>query len=291
MMKTIHVLFFLLYSSVVFTQTTIVLQPDAATGKDAKIFSLDGLANYGTAVDLEASLWDYAGEEGTTRSLIQFDLSSIPAGEGIIDARLSLYYNSESSAPGQEGNNAAFLRRIVEPWSENTVAWVQQPGYTTENEVFIPASVTETQDYEGIDVTHLVRDMIEFPNNSHGFMFMHHTETNIASMKFYSSDAPQINEHPRLEITYGTVGNKEIYFKEAIIQPNPFTNSFIIRNLTGEYSVSVMNISGKEVYAGKAVNVGNDLEVDQLDYLPVGMYFVKIFGTSGNFFGKISKAN
>lgn len=290
-MKILYIFLSILYSSAISSQTTIVLQPDAAAGKDARIFSLNALANYGTDVDFIASFLDYAGEEGTTRSLIQFDLSSIPKGEGIIDARLSLYHNGESSTPGQTGSNASYLRRIVVPWDENTVAWAQQPVYVTDNQVLIPESVNPTQDYQGIDVTALVRDMVAFPNNSHGFMLMNHTETQIGSMKFASSDASNINLHPTLEITYGTVANKEIDFRSATIQPNPFTNSFIIRDLPGEYSITISNVSGKKVYSAKAERVGNDLIVNQLEGLPAGMYVLNIAGEKTNYNGKVFKAS
>src|SRR5687768_4901529 len=126
-MKTVALLFLIASFTLAHSQTSLVLQPDAATGKDARIFNLDALANYGNDPDFIASQWNYLGEPGTMRSLIQFDLSQLPKGVNVVDARLSLYYNNESETPGQIGNNAAYIRRLIEPWEENTVAWNQQP--------------------------------------------------------------------------------------------------------------------------------------------------------------------
>jgi hypothetical protein len=118
---------------------------------------------------------------------------------------------------------------------------------------------------------------------------MHHTETQIASMKFYSSDAPQTNEHPTLEITYGPLGNKEIDFKEAIIQPNPFTDAFNIRGLQGNYAISISDMNGRIAREMNIESTGHDIEIDQLNQIPAGIYLLKAIGQKGNYFGKIVK--
>src|SRR5688572_21369414 len=89
-MKTVTLLFLIATVTLAHGQTSLVLQPDAAAGKDALIFNLDALANYGNNPDFIASQWSFSGEPGTMRSLIQFDLSSLPKGVDIVDARLSL---------------------------------------------------------------------------------------------------------------------------------------------------------------------------------------------------------
>ncbi len=290
-MKNLYSFIILLCSTALLSQTTIVLQPDAAAGKDARIFSLDGLANYGSDPDFIATIANYVGEPGTTRSLIQFDLSSLPQGTEIIDARISLYYNHESQTPGQAGNNASYLRRLIVPWDENTVAWAMQPVYTLDNQILIPESVNGMQDYENIDVTALVRDMVEFPSNSFGFMFMLQTEQGISSMKFYSSDGAIAEKRPLLQVTYGTVANKEIHFENAVIQPNPFSNAFVIRDLQGKYSVSISDMNGRTIYKVEAESTGNDLLINHLDDVPAGMYFINAIGKSDNYFGKIVKTS
>jgi hypothetical protein len=92
-MKKVFFLLSLFYSPFLIGQTTIVLQPGPSEGKDAKIFNIGSLQNYGSDLDFIAATWTFGGEPGTLRSLIQFDLSSIPPGAGIVDARLSLFYN------------------------------------------------------------------------------------------------------------------------------------------------------------------------------------------------------
>jgi hypothetical protein len=288
-MKILAAFFFLVISSALFSQGTIVLQPDPAAGKDASIFNLNSLANYGTDVDFIASQWDYSGEPGTVRSLIQFDLSSVPKGNIVVDARLSLYYNNESTTPGQAGNNAAYLRRIIQPWDESTVAWNGQPFYTTDNEVLIPASAFPDQDFESIDVTNLVQDMVENQANSFGFMFMLQTEQGLNSMKFYSSDGANPDERPRLEITYATVANKDAYIKESSIRPNPFDESIILENLNGKFLIYITDVNGKNVFATEKESVGGEIIVDNLSNLPRGIYFVSAENESIRYFSKAVK--
>lgn len=200
-MKSLTPLVLCLFAYPLFSQTTLVLQP-GPEGKDAKIFNIGASANYGDDAEFIASTLFYSNEPGTQRSVIYFDLSSIPTTAGIIDATLSLYHNDSSPSIGHVGNNSSYLRRIIEPWNESTVNWLNQPAYSTNNQVIIPMSSTPDQDHLFIDVAPLVRDMIVNPSQSHGFMFMGVEEAVESSMKFYSGDVPQASLRPQLVVTY-----------------------------------------------------------------------------------------
>src|SRR6187549_2651072 len=82
-------------------QTTLTLQPNASTGKDAELFSCIpcgySTRNFGSIAENCAIAWTKNGADHKIRSLIQFDLSSIPAGSTIMSATLSLFW-----APGSD---------------------------------------------------------------------------------------------------------------------------------------------------------------------------------------------
>ena len=280
-------------STVMFSQTSIVLQPDAAAGKDARIFNMNALANYGSDPDFIATQLDYSGEPGTERSVIEFDLPFLPKEATITDARLSLWYNTESNTPGQLGDNAAVLRRLVVEWDESTVAWAQQPVYVTENEVLIPASAFPDQDYIDINVTELVKDMYEFPSTSHGFMFMLQNEQGVGkAMKFYSSDGPNPDERPRLVITYSTgVATSEIDFSPLVVSPNPFTNSLALEGFSGTYVVSLSDINGKVLLNQTMETVNDILLMDNLHSLSDGIYIIRAEGNEKVYIGKAVKSD
>ena len=282
----------MLISTAMMSQSSIVLQPDAAAGKDARIFNMNALANFGSDPDFIATQLDYSGEPGTERSIIEFDLPFLPKEAVVTDARLSLFYNTESSTPGQLGDNAAVIRRLVEPWDENTVAWAQQPQYTNENEVFIPASSTPDQDYIDIDVTELVRDMYEFPNNSHGFILMLQNEEGVGkAMKFYSSDGPNPDERPRLVITYSTgVATHDIRVSPLTVSPNPFTNSLVLEGFSGSYVVSISDINGKVLLNQNIESVGDILAMNNLHSLAEGVYLIRAEGNDKVDVGKAIKS-
>ena len=67
-----------------FSQDTLVLQPDSICGKDALIRSLSPNTNYSNNVDFNAHAWTNSGNPVTHRSLVEFDLSSIPPTSTVI---------------------------------------------------------------------------------------------------------------------------------------------------------------------------------------------------------------
>lgn len=64
-------------------QTTLTLQPDAAAGKDDRVNPAGPTLNYG--------LNNYLASSVNYKGLLEFDLSSIPAGSKIISAKFYLY--------------------------------------------------------------------------------------------------------------------------------------------------------------------------------------------------------
>lgn len=291
-MKKLSFFVIFIWSLNCLAQNSIVLQPGPAEGQDARIFNLDALANYGNDVDFIASQLDYSGEPGTTRSLIDFNIPFLPKGAVVVDARLSLYYNHESETPGQIGNNAAYLRRLIVEWEEATVAWNLQPAYTTENEVLIPASTFPDQDYLDIDVTALVKDMVDHPNTSHGFMFMlQNEEFDGKSMKFYSSDAAVADKRPKLVITWSTnVATREINAIPISVLPNPFSDHLTIEGFSGTYHLDVLGVDGN-ILSNETVNSPGDRIDLQLGHLQPGIYFIRLKDNDKIYLGKAIKTN
>jgi PKD repeat protein len=94
------------------------------------------------------------------------------------------------------------LQRITSPWDEQTTTWNTQPAYSETDQVLLPSSNSSYQDYLNIDVTNLVIEMHNQPDQNYGFMFNMITTEPYASMIFASSDHPNLRLRPRLEITY-----------------------------------------------------------------------------------------
>ncbi|MCW5907512.1 MAG: DNRLRE domain-containing protein [Chitinophagales bacterium] len=190
---------------------TVTLKIDSCNGKDATIGDCGPCgypnSNFGDHPDFIAASWTNGGNLSNARGLMDFNLAGIPANATITNAKLSLYHSTNTPSGnighGQNGGpNTAWLRRITTAWGENTVTWNTQPTTTTQNQVTLAASTSTTQNYLNIDVTALVQDMVNNPQQSFGFFFQLQEETPLRSMLFASSDHPNSLLHPTLEITY-----------------------------------------------------------------------------------------
>jgi len=186
---------------------TITLQPGSADGMDALIGSLSSQANtnYGNTGELNAMAWTVSGSPALQRSLIRFDLSSIPANAFLQSAVLNLYNDPNSSNPtppgSHSGSNSAVIQQVTSAWNENTVTWNTQPTTTTSGQVILPASTDGHQDY-AVDVTSLAQDMVANPSTNYGFRLMLQIETTQRALIFGSSDNIDPANRPALTISY-----------------------------------------------------------------------------------------
>ncbi|MCK9398783.1 MAG: DNRLRE domain-containing protein [Bacteroidales bacterium] len=245
--------------------TTIVIQP-GAEGKDAQLWSIMPNNNYGNIPKFDCSGWTHYGEPGINRGIIDFDLSSIPEGAEILDARLNLYFVClEPTFFGHTGENEAYLQLITEPWEEEYVTWNEQPMTTEEDQVFLPRSTDPYQDYTDIDVTIPIRKLFNDPDNYHGLMLKLINEYPYTCLLFASSDyMDTAGFRPRLEITYTNyqmlpvagftyiTEGLNVFFENSSINADDYfwdfgdgyysdlTNPWHTYTVAGDYSVCLM---------------------------------------------------
>lgn len=190
--------------------SVITLQPGSVIGKDALVeyypFNDTENRNYGSSVEFSGISWTDDGTQFIVRSLINFDLDTIPQNAVIDSVKLSLFaYGNVGHGTGHstlDGSNECYLQRLIQEWEEDQVTWSNQPQTTPLNQVFLPESETEMQDYVGIDVTALVKDMINDPSESFGFMLRLKNETGYRRMFFATSDVEEAAKRPKLDIYY-----------------------------------------------------------------------------------------
>lgn len=233
-----------------------VYQPGFTQGKDAVIWDIEELNNYGDHTDVIAASWTWGGTSGNYRSLLEFDIDDIPIGATIDSSFLYLYYNETSTTNGQEGENTTLIQRVITPWSEGAVSWETKPGITTVNEVELPESTSIDQDYLHVDVTDMVQDMVDDPDNSHGFMFRQETEAIYSSMKFYSTDALVDSIFmPALVVCYTTPTFINEYLIDKVkVYPQPANDE--IRVESGE--LGIVRITLKDL-------IGRDLNTVEVN--------------------------
>lgn len=286
MKNTLTSFFCLLFACPLFvnSQVTVTLQPGPAEGKDASIWTLEPTINYGSFSDFIAATWTWDGDEGTYRSLLEFNLDTIPQGSEITCASLSLYYNSTSGTNGQEGENESVIQRITTSWLENVVTWNTMPSTTAVNEITLATSTYISEDYLDIDVTELVSDMIADPSNSYGFMISLSTEETYSSMKFCSSDnAGDPAKFPRLDICYNApVSINEISNATFQIGQNPVTNKIDIQfnQPVAEETYCVLTDMNGAVVLKQVINQGaSEITIPVSESIAKGIYSLTIVGS------------
>ncbi len=132
--------------------------PDQNFGSNGDMYAGYGVANCGTPVDYQIS-----------RSLLKFDLSSIPGGTRIEEASLFLWphrlcYMQPTTTP-----RTATTYRATDPWSEASVTWDTQP---VAGEAYGSASIAHLDAgiWHSFDVTNLVRGWVNGSLPNEGLM-------------------------------------------------------------------------------------------------------------------------
>ncbi|MCH2232935.1 MAG: DNRLRE domain-containing protein [Crocinitomicaceae bacterium] len=262
--------------------TSVFLTTADNTIKDAYVFSWSlfedvnfGEANAfnGGAVDVirvRTGFW--SAEADTIRGLLSFDLSGIPVDATILDAKLSLYYPTDA-ANVHSGANDLLIQRISENWSETGVTWLNQPIVSTMNEVNLPASTLENEDYPNIEVTSLVQDMIDNPG-SDGFLLRMAEEVPSNELIYASTEHPDSFLHPTLLITYAPADLSIESNVDVDIQmfPNPAINT--VQIITNELNTEflIINMQGQVVESGITSESETMVNISEL---PEGMYLIK----------------
>lgn len=211
-MKKLYFLLCSLVSIVLLqAQTTVVIKL-GPNGKDSEVsdYGSNKTQNYGNVSVVASYIWSNGGTTFRERALIQFDLSQIPANATITSATMNLYADNPTqtfvgnpSTPMNGTNNASYIRRITSAWTESGVTWNNQPSTTTSNQIILPTSTSNTQNYLGVDITQLVNDMRTFGDN--GFMIEPVSTVPSNSMIFRSGDYADSTFWPTLTVTYNDV--------------------------------------------------------------------------------------
>lgn len=183
---------------------TIVLQPDAAAGKDTRAYSLAPNSPAPAVPLLYAMAWTFSGVPGTVRGFLDFELPAAPPGTTLRKAMLVLSAETTVSPYGHStlsGTNELLVRQITSPWEEDALTWNQQPSTDEASQLVLPESTSPSQTYE-IDVTSFVRRELAAPAQYHGFALQLQTEQYYRAVLFGSSDNANAAIRPKLVLEY-----------------------------------------------------------------------------------------
>jgi hypothetical protein len=180
---------------------------DAADGyQEALIEMRNPDENCGQSSYLYASAWTNDLQLTVCRSFLQFDLSVVPKGCTITEAFLSLYNPDDGISVNEQstysGSNAFDICKVTSSWNSGSITWNNQPSFTTERKVVLPASKVANQNYENIDITSFIQGMVDSPEENYGLIVMLENETYYRRICFASMHNPNENLRPKLKINY-----------------------------------------------------------------------------------------
>lgn len=281
------VLLIILVSQTSYTQTSISIILSPETGQDCQIATYQINTPNPNSTEMVAATWTYNYAFNVWRSLFKFNLNEIPPGAQITSAKLSLYGNPYPESNAHAGQNESWLRKVTAAWNPMTATFLNQPSYTVENQVSIRQSLYSFEDYIDIDVTELIRQMVNEPSNNHGFIFMNKVEEVYKCLNFASGECILFYRRPKLDVTYTPVGiepiSGEVPIDFRLFQnyPNPFnpvTNIKFNVPKSSAVKISVFSELGKEVsrLLNENLNAGSYSIKWDGEKFNSGTYFVRL---------------
>ena len=228
------------------------------------------------------------GGLNVNRSLLFFDISSLPNNIDLLSAKLNLYAMGPiGSLPGHIGNeNKCYLERVVNPWQEKVVNWDNQPKSVIDNRVTLENSLNSSQDYLDIDVTGLFKDIL-LSNSNNGLILKLQNEKSGNGLVFCSSDYKNGTKAPKLTICYRDYVDTSVTLvstlyknKELItFYPNPAKDQITIANsnynFLSEYKLQVINQLGQVLFNDKMSTETKSISLNEKNINP-GIYYISL---------------
>lgn len=226
---------------------------------------------------------DYLGE----RAFFRFDLP-----EGLSSAQVhSAILHAYADDTGYYCTDA-YLKPVVENWSESTLIWSNQPSVNT--------SITDTnvlnpdQGWNSWDIINCVKYLLD--NVNYGISIYDISHGSNEGVGFYTSEA---SSKPYVEIEYYVLPTTAITTPESADEENPTTGTDITPNVTFNYSqtdslsmsayeVKIYNLDDELIYdSGKIVQTAasgstvTHTVASELDYYTTLKEKVKVYSDNG----------
>lgn len=181
--------------------TDTVTQKFPATG-DATIDENLPHTNFGVNPFLYVGYVDMTGTPAT-RSVLKFDLSSLPPGTAILRARMKVYVNA--CVVGRSAHLAAY--RLRTPWHQLTTTWTAPwsiPGgdFDETAVIWTPIVKTDVGTWKELDVTPWVQHWAANPAEDNGVLLRLINQTSITQYQLSSSENAIPELAPVLTVEY-----------------------------------------------------------------------------------------
>lgn len=145
----------------------VLAQQTLFAAADAVVIQGYPTLNFGDTTDMWAGYDDSLNPDGRiARSLIKFDLASLPANQTITTATLRIYLVTSWDFPNTYRTITTY--RVTSNWAENSITWNNAPGYGTP---YGSKSIAHSAwGWYEFDVTNLVKSWVNGTYPNYGIM-------------------------------------------------------------------------------------------------------------------------
>lgn len=160
----------------------------------------------------------------------------------------------------QPDNDEKSVYKILESWEENSVAWNDQPKFSSV--ALDKNSNTSIAIWEDYNVTSGIKEIVEGEIDNYGFILKFPWEDDFTGARIRSSEAAEQSERPRLTVIYNLdtdIGytipaqNNQILIKKTaksffLSIPLPGTHTVTMSDVKGRVVTSFMTTQNKRWY-------------------------------------------
>lgn len=174
---------------------TVVIQPDATSGKDTELVKGNPSYSYGNVTFMNVgNLGNTDGDYNYT--LIQFPLSSIPSNVLVNSATMSLYITNS----GSTSSEVVEVHRITSVWDESTATWNNPPTY--DSNIITTEPLIDFGQWHTFDLTSEIGNYINGSLVNNGWLLKASGAINSQFVQYVSSDDTTVSNHPKLTVDY-----------------------------------------------------------------------------------------
>ena len=214
---------------------------------DSTIFQGYPSLNLGSVVDMWAGYDEYLDPPGQiVRSLIFFDISSLPSNQNILGATLRIYLVESWDYPDTSRTISTY--RIASNWAEHNVTWNNTPAFGEDygSQSILPSAF----DWHDYDMTNLVRSWYDGTYNNYGIM-LRGPEVSGLDSSWRSFGTRESDYVPELVIQY------ETNISPPIIAGLPDQELLVDTNLDNAIDLWVHTNDSEDVDADLSFTINN----------------------------------
>ena len=185
------------------------------------------------------------------RTLLKFDIRTIPLGNIIVKATLRLFLNEEDSSL----TKALYINRLLSNFSQNTVTWNNAPEF---KHTFFSTNISDNNinNYIYINITDLVRGWYSHTIENNGIL-LSTLETSTSKMGYFGFEDGSVSLWPTVLIEY-TKKNEQIENVD-ITGKAETTDATIVIADTNDITGDTVSISNTDVIGAASPTVKTDI--------------------------------